>query len=638
MEDLSSAFNIHTKAVKTPHRRRLGAALVRAGQLQAHHLAPALCEHQNLRVPLGQVLTAHGQVTEGLLFDVLAKQWGWQRANLLLDPPDPSLVRKAGLTRCQSLTCVPWKSQHGSVLVACESPAAFDKLKRQLEAALGPVLPVAAPRGEILDAIAKSLPVETAHQASHRLPESQSCRSLARSPKRRVFGALSILLLVLTVLLLAPAEFVLILTIFAVILSVGAAALKFAAFLAHFIGSQKPVGPEPSLSQVSLIVPLFHETAIARALAERLKKLDYPKPLLQILLLVEKEDTITRTALAEMTLPPWFRIVVVPDGQPRTKPRALNHALPYCTSEIIGIYDAEDAPGPDQIQLAVQAFHAAPPDVACVQGVLEFYNPKTNWLARCFSLDYAAWFRVILPGWARLGLPVPLGSTTLFLRREAISALHGWDAHNVTEDADLGLRLARAGFKTRLIPSVTGEEANSHTWRWIRQRSRWIKGYMVTYWTHMRHPLRCVRDLGVWPFLGFQVLFLGTMLHFLVAPLLWSFWLAVFGLPHPFFDLLPKGVRTAAAIAFLSAEVSGMAILATAAIRSKRFYLLPWIPTMSLYFLLAVPAGVKALLEFVWSPVYWDKTEHGHSLMASPDQEASRSASDFRRVTKAFEI
>jgi cellulose synthase/poly-beta-1,6-N-acetylglucosamine synthase-like glycosyltransferase len=638
MEDLSSEIHLFGGAASAAHRRRLGMSLVSSGRLHAYQLALALAEHQRLGVPLGQVLVSHGHLSETQLHNALARQWGWRRADLRHDPPDPALIRKTGLARCQNLGCVPWKSRRGVVLLACESPGHFDQLENQLEGSLGLMLPVAASRGEILDALAQALPAETAYLASHRVPEGRSSRPLAYAPARRFGIVLAIVGLLAALFTIAAMPVFLTLTLCAVLLSLCTAALKAAAYLAHFFAPTVASVPVPRPPPVSLMVPLFHEKDILHALIMRLAQLDYPKPLLQILLLVEEEDATTRAKLAKMTLPPWFRIVVVPDGQPRTKPRALNHALPYCTGEIIGIYDAEDAPGPGQIQLAVKAFEAAPPDVACVQGVLEFYNPKANWLARCFSLDYAAWFRVILPGWARLGLPVPLGGTTLFLRREAITALHGWDAHNVTEDADLGLRLARAGFKTRLIPSVTGEEANSHTWRWIRQRSRWIKGYMVTYWTHMRHPLRCVRDLGVWPFLGFQVLFLGTMLHFLVAPLLWSFWLAVFGLPHPFFDLLPKGVGTAAAIAFLSAEVSGMAILATAAIRAKRFYLLPWIPTMSLYFLLAVPAGIKALLEFVWSPVYWDKTDHGHSLMASTDQEASRSASDFRRVTKAFEI
>ena len=83
--------------------------------------------------------------------------------------------------------------------------------------------------------------------------------------------------------------------------------------------------------------------------------------------------------------------------------------------------------------------------------MLDFYNPRTNWLARCFTIEYAGWFRLVLPGLAAPWPAVPLGGTTLFFRRDVLEQLGGWDAHNVTEDADLGMRLARHGYRTELI-------------------------------------------------------------------------------------------------------------------------------------------------------------------------------------------
>ncbi|MEM8548878.1 MAG: glycosyltransferase, partial [Pseudomonadota bacterium] len=225
---------------------------------------------------------------------------------------------------------------------------------------------------------------------------------------------------------------------------------------------------------VSLLVPLFREKDIAGSLIGRLSKLTYPKSRLEALLILEAEDLQTRKVLAATDLPPWMRVITVPPGALQTKPRAMNYARRFAHGEIIGIYDAEDAPAPYQIEAVVAHLERADDDVACVQGILDYYNPTANWLARCFTIEYASWFRILLPGLARIGVPIPLGGTTVFFRSAALDALHGWDAHNVTEDADLGMRLARHGWRTELVDSVTLEEANCRFWPWIKQRSRWL--------------------------------------------------------------------------------------------------------------------------------------------------------------------
>ncbi|CAN0585215.1 unnamed protein product, partial [Ectocarpus sp. 12 AP-2014] len=222
------------------------------------------------------------------------------------------------------------------------------------------------------------------------------------------------------------------------------------------------------------------EQDIARTLVARLSRLTYPKALLDVVLVLEAEDRLTRETLARTDLPPWMRTITVPPGDVTTKPRALNYAFRFTRGEIIGIYDAEDAPAPDQIDRVVAQFHDSPGNVGCLQGILDYYNPRANWLSRCFTIEYASWFRILLPGLSRLGLVVPLGGTTVFFRREVLEKVGGWDAHNVTEDADLGVRLARHGFRTDLMPSVTREEANNRFWPWIKQRSRWLKGYGIT--------------------------------------------------------------------------------------------------------------------------------------------------------------
>ncbi|MFV2002207.1 MAG: glycosyltransferase family 2 protein, partial [Paracoccaceae bacterium] len=304
---------------------------------------------------------------------------------------------------------------------------------------------------------------------------------------------------------------------------------------------------------------------------------------------------------------------VVPRAHLKTKPRALNYALDFCRGSIIGVYDAEDAPEPDQLFKVARRFHDSPPEVACLQGVLDFYNPRANWLSRCFTIEYATWFRVVLPGLEKLGFVIPLGGTTLFFRREALEKIGAWDAHNVTEDADLGIRLARHGYRAELIATLTEEEANCRFWPWVRQRSRWLKGYAMTWAVHMRSPRRLWADVGPWRFFGIQMLFLGAISQFLLAPVLWTFWALPLGLPHPLTQTISSEAFLLLTILFLSAEAVSLSvsIYALAPNRHKRLWL--WVPSMHLYFPLGAIAAYKAVWEMISKPFYWDKTAHGLS-------------------------
>ncbi|MBR9842724.1 MAG: glycosyltransferase, partial [Rhodobacteraceae bacterium] len=265
------------------------------------------------------------------------------------------------------------------------------------------------------------------------------------------------------------------------------------------------------------------------------------------------------------------------------------------------------------LETVAAGFATAPPEVVCLQGVLDYYNPETNWIARCFTIEYAAWFRVILPGLARMGLPVPLGGTTLFMRRAAVEELGGWDAHNVTEDADLGIRISRFGYRTELIPTVTHEEANCQPRAWVKQRSRWLKGYMVTWLVHMRTPISLLRDVGIWHFLGMQLIFACTLSQFLLAPLIWLFWAGVFGMPLLSENLAPPGTPL---LFFVFGVINAM-IFIRAVARRGNARLFPWVFTLGAYFPLATLAAYKALYELITNPFYWDKTAHGKTHEAT---------------------
>jgi glycosyltransferase XagB len=305
----------------------------------------------------------------------------------------------------------------------------------------------------------------------------------------------------------------------------------------------------------------------------------------------------------------------------------MNYALDFARGEIVGIYDAEDQPDPGQIAAVVETFAEAPAHVACVQARLGYYNAGQNWLSRCFAIEYATWFEVVLPGVQRLGMPVPLGGTSVFFRRAALEESGAWDAHNVTEDADLGMRLARYGYRTEVIRSTTLEEANCRPGAWIRQRSRWLKGYVATWITHMRRPAALWRDLGTAGFLGFQIILLGGITSYLALPFLWASWLwsAVMGVPGWMAALPAPLLWTFWVSMFLGQAVmlgTGLRALAL----TGQLRLAPWLLILPLYWPLGALAAWRAVTELCVAPFKWHKTEHGLSKRwrrkAAPPDEA----------------
>lgn len=525
-------------------------------------------------------------------------------------PPDPQLTDRLGVTFCLASGLLPWRQVAGQTVVAAPSSEVFLRHLPRLTAALGPVVPALCPADEIEAALMRMRGPALALRAETSVAEPESCRSY-RMGRVRAVAVVGLALLILATAL-APLAVLAVMTGIAVLATLGFSLLKLAAWV-RVLTARAPPSPVTlaRLPTVSIMVALYHEADIAARLVARLDRLDYPRALLDVLLVVEADDHLTRAALARAGLPGWMRVVPVPNGPIRTKPRALNHALDFCRGSLVGVYDAEDAPEPDQLQKMVAHFHARGPEVACLQGRLDYYNPRVNWLSRCFTVEYAAWFRLFLPGIAGLGLAVPLGGTTLFFRREALEKLGRWDACNVTEDADLGIRLARHGYVTELLDSTTFEEANCRARPWIKQRSRWIKGFMMTWLTHMRDPARLWRELGARRFLGVQLLLLGSVLQALTAPFLWAFWLVPLGVGHPVEALLGPAAFRALWITFFAVE--GLTItFAIAGLRRTAHGLSPlWVPTLSLYHVMATAAAWKAAWEMLTRPFWWDKTHHG---------------------------
>ncbi|MFC5739349.1 glycosyltransferase family 2 protein [Sinirhodobacter huangdaonensis] len=423
--------------------------------------------------------------------------------------------------------------------------------------------------------------------ASHSVPAHLSARGLAVPVWAALLLPAAALLRLLSPwasLILAPA--------FAL-----AAAVRLAALAVPPPPGPPPL-PEADLPTVTALVPLFREEALLPDLAAALGRLDYPARLLEVLILVEESDPQTAAA-ARAHRPPCsgWQVVVVPEGSPQTKPRACNVGLALAQGEVVVVFDGEDRPDPGQARLAAAAL-ASDPGLAVVQARLgcDHAGPGSPLVARLWALEYAGLFGCVLPALARLGLPFPLGGTSNWFRTDALRAAGGWDAHNVTEDADLGVRLARLGWRSGVIDSTTWEEAPVTARAWLCQRARWLKGFAVTSIVHAREPRRAARELGLPATLALVAQLPASLLCIAAHPL---------GLA-----LLAGGqVGGALAALMLLGYASALALAARAA---RRAGLPLWLALLlPAYWLALWAALLLALRDLARDPAHWRKTAHG---------------------------
>jgi glycosyltransferase XagB len=384
---------------------------------------------------------------------------------------------------------------------------------------------------------------------------------------------------------------------------------------------------DEDLPEYSVLVPLYREVSVLPQLLSALAELDYPSDKLDVKIVVEEYDVPMRNALRAYAMPEWLEVIVVPDGKPRTKPRALDYALQFARGGLVTIYDAEDIPDPGQLRECAAVFAQASPRLACLQASLVPANEKKNWLIRQFEIEYATLFGRIMPALAGLGLPLALGGTSNHFRADALRRIGGWDAFNVTEDADIGLRLAREGWSTSLIASHTSEEACVDYASWRRQRARWLKGFLQTWLVHMRNPAQTVRDLGWTGLWVITASTIGVFLSALLHPVL-ILMTAVDLMAPP----ISNGIgETALQSLYFAVFVLGygVSISVSALAMGNRKMELRWLNLMSmpLYWLLMWPAAVQALWEFAVKPHHWNKTEHGKSRLVPSMPAASRTSS-----------
>lgn len=370
----------------------------------------------------------------------------------------------------------------------------------------------------------------------------------------------------------------------------------------------------------TVFCPLYKEAHMIPQFVKAMDKLEYPKAKLDIMLLLEEDDKPTIKAAQDYNLPKHIRIVVVPDSFPKTKPKATNFGLAEALGEYSVIYDAEDIPDPLQLKKTLIAFKRSDDATVCIQAKLNYYNPHQNLLTRVFTAEYSLWFDLVLPGLQSVAAPIPLGGTSNHFKTSYLHELEGWDSFNVTEDCDLGIRLAKKGYKTAIVDSVTMEEANSHLGNWVYQRTRWIKGYMQSYLVHMRSPLEFFKT-NPRHFVAFQLVVGGKILSLFINPLMWIITILYFAfratLGVQIEKLFPGAVLYMGLFSLVLGNFLYLYYYMIGCAKRKEYALIKYVYIVPFYWLAMSYAAWKALIQLMHKPHFWPKTTHGLHLQTA---------------------
>jgi len=463
----------------------------------------------------------------------------------------------------------------------------------------------------------------TSNRPSTRLIGSPSCPSPATRllNSRQRFGLIVLALLVMVGLVIRPRMTVI--GLIAVSIVVYGALLVFKAWLVQTAWLQARRNGDSALVEIgapvadgdlppyTVLVPLFREGSVVAPLVTHLSRLDYPAHKLEVLLLCEGDDDETLGAVRRLDLPFNFRVVVCPPGVPRTKPRACNFGLAQARGRYVVIFDAEDRPELDQLRKAADAFARVDETTVCLQARLDYHNHDYNWLTRFFTLEYNFWFDLLLPALVRRDLPIPLGGTSNHFRTRTLRELGGWDPYNVTEDADLGLRLYAAGYRTEMIDSRTQEEACARVRPWVRQRTRWLKGYVQT-WAVAARTNDVWKRGGVKGGLAMHLLIGGTPIVNAINPVFWAanIYYAVTR-DDRMLALFPRPLLYAAVFVFLTGNFLFVYTNFLGLVHRERWHLLTAVLMTPFYWLLMSVAAVRAAGQLVTSLHVWEKTPHG---------------------------
>ena len=611
-----------------PSDRALGDLLVGRRIITLPQLDEAVALAEQWNVKLGDALLSRNWIDPRLYYETFAQNFDLPFVDLISEPPDQALLRASDAEVYATRLTMPWRcGDDGRLFIATSEPGpgtllfARGKWGADIEF-------VVVSKFDIVVAIQTAFANALSRRAVFELAEfdpQMSARTVFTTPQMIV--AYLFLSAIFAGLAFAPLDTLIVLNIAVSIYYLGN--FIFKGVLVSLGGGRsadiddiiaieaRALRPE-ELPVFTVLVPMFREAAMLPRLADALRSLDYPLGKLDIKIVLEAGDLETIAAARTLGLEGVFEIIIVPASEPQTKPKACNFALRFARGEYLVVYDAEDRPEPDQLRKVVATFRRSPPNTACLQCRLSYYNVSENWLTRMFTLDYALWFDQVLPGLERTGMPIPLGGTSNHFRIDILRELHAWDPFNVTEDADLGIRIGQKGYRVGVVDSTTFEEASCFTRQWIRQRSRWIKGYMQTLLVHTRRPLHFLRTAGPLGFLGFVFFIGGTVLAGLLNPIFWLFYAIWLAAAAASFDpIFPEPLLFLCLFNLLAGNGAFTYLTMLAPIRRGWLELIPFSFTLFGYWVLISIAAYRGLWQLIRDPHFWEKTQHGVSRHAA---------------------
>ncbi|MGD9658712.1 MAG: glycosyltransferase [Methylocystis sp.] len=594
---------------------------------QALQFAAATARRQG--VCADEALLAEGLVAEDVFYRALAKHLNVDFIDGRVD------VCASGVATVERGYARVRDASSGYLWLLAPSGAGVFRLMSARRVARGRPLFALTTRTRFLEAVRRADPDGAARSAAF-LAERVDAELCARGGLQRgQVGLLLVTLISFAASLVAPFVAVRLASalLFAAIFFCGVF-LRLFACAASFRPSAEaePLDGDARLPVYTIVLALYQEAAVVGQLTRALDRLDYPRAKLDVKFVIEADDEATAAALRAHPPRAPHEIVVAPEGAPRTKPRALNVAMPLARGSLVAVFDAEDLPEPRQLRRAATRFARATPNIACLQASLAIDNGELNWMTALFALEYAALFDVHNRGLALMGMPLFLGGTSNHFRIEALRAIGFWDAFNVTEDADLGLRLARAGFEVRTLDSQTFEEAPASFTALVKQRTRWFKGWMQTFVVHCRRPMRLFVDLGARRAIAALAMFAGGLFGPLLGPFLAArtAYDAIFGaLLTP---VSPLEIASSTLWCFLALEgaaalvcplVIGMRRRKLTRLRPALIYLPLWLTMLSI-------AAWRAVYELWRRPFHWEKTQHGLTMRSGLDAEISVDPFDSR--------
>lgn len=372
---------------------------------------------------------------------------------------------------------------------------------------------------------------------------------------------------------------------------------------------------DEELPLYTILIPLYREENVITQIINAMSKIDYPPEKLDIIITLEEYDHETIEAIRRASPPKHFKTLILPNVTPKTKPKALNVAFLNTKGEYLVIYDAEIIPDSDQLKKAYLAFKKYP-DIACFQTRLDHYNTEQNLITKLFNAEFSFYYDLFLPGLQRMNFPIPLSGHSTHFRMDILRDIGVWDPYNVTEDCDMGMRLYRGGYKTAMLDSLSREEATSTIEGWIKQRTRWMKGFIQTSIVHLRFPLVFIKELGGWKKFGaFFFIVPATALINVTNLVYWFLFIGwIFTHNKMIQAFFPTPILYLSVSTFVFGNIVFTYLNLLGVYKRKKFKLVKYSILSPLYWILLAIATTRAFFHFVFKPHQWEKTIHGTHL------------------------